>query len=305
MKRTPPLLALAVLLAVPLIFSGESSAGGSKLASRVGRSDADKVSAQRADAQYWLDGRREWGGDQEQVRELRDVAWRATAPALEVDGGQNGGVIVTGWSRDSVRVIARVQAQAETEERAQELVRGVRIVSSAGQLSAEGPETDRHESWSVTFDVLAPRTRTLRLDAENGPVCVADMDARMQLETVNGPMVLSAVAGDVRARTENGPLSVSLTGSRWRGAGLDATTQNGPVMLAVPHNYSCMLETGTVNGPMNMNIDLVVQGRIAVHNKHISARMGSGGPRVRATTTNGPAIVSYAGAGAESDEVEN
>src|SRR5262249_18362496 len=162
-----------------------------------------------------------------------------------------------------------------------------------------------NESWSVTFDVLAPRNRALHLDAENGPVCVADMDGLMDLETVNGPMVLSAVSGDVRAHTENGPLTVSLTGSQWRGAGLDASTVNGPVMLAVPHNYSCMLETGTVNGPMKMNIDLTVRGQISFINKRLSAKMGSGGPRVRAITTNGPAMVSYIGAEKDDDEVEN
>jgi hypothetical protein len=309
MKHARTLLSAAapLALALALIPAGSSLAGGhsSKLASRVGRSDAEKATAQRADAQRWLDDRRNGDDEHEHYRELREVAWRASAPSLDVDGGQNGGVIVTGWGRDSVRVVARVQAQAESEERARELARGVRIVNSAGQLSAEGPDTGRDESWSVTFDVLVPRTRTLRLDAENGPVVVADMDARMQLETVNGPMVLSAVSGDVRARTENGPLTVSLTGTRWRGAGLDVSTENGPVLLAVPHDYSCILETGTVNGPMKMNIELVVQGRIDVHHQHISARMGSGGPRVRATTTNGPAIVSYAGARDEGDEVEN
>jgi len=309
MKHSRTLLSAAapLALALALIPAGNSIAGSqsSRVASRVGRSDADKAAAQRADARSWLDDRHDGDDEHERHRELREVAWRASGPSLEVDGGQNGGVIVTGWGRDSVRVVARVQAQAETEERAQELARGVRIVNKGGQLSADGPDTDRDESWSVTFDVLAPRTRTLRLDAENGPVVVADMEARMELETVNGPMVLSAVSGDVRARTENGPLSVSLTGTRWRGAGLDASTENGPVLLAVPHGYSCMLETGTVNGPMNMNIELVVQGRIDIHHQHITARMGSGGPRVRATTTNGPAIVSYAGAKAEGDEVEN
>jgi len=305
--RTLLSAAAPLALALTLISTGTSIASrhSSRVASRVGRSDAEKAAAQRADAQSWLDDRRDGDDEHEHYRELREVAWRASASSLDVDGGQNGGVIVTGWGRDSIRVVARVQAQAETEERAQELARGVRIVNSAGQLSAEGPDTGRDESWSVTFDVLAPRTRTLRLDAENGPVVVADMEARMELETVNGPMVLSAVAGNVRARTQNGPLSVSLTGARWSGAGLDASTENGPVLLAVPHGYSCMLETGTVNGPMNMNIELVVQGRIDIHHQHITARMGSGGPRVRAVTTNGPAIVSYAGAKAEGDEVEN
>jgi hypothetical protein len=302
MKRMTPLAPLAALLT--LIFAGLVLASGhSSLSSRVGRSDAEKLSSVRSDSQNWLaeKGHHEW--EREHYRELREMAWHAGA-SLDVDGGMNGGASVTGWSRDSIRVVARVQAEARTEDRARELVRGIRIVYQNGKLSAEGPETEDKESWAVNFDILAPRTKTLRLDAENGPVCVADMESKMELGTVNGPVVLSAVAGDVRAHTENGPLTVSLTGTKWRGAGLDASTVNGPVMLAVPKGYNCMLETGTVNGPMQMNIELTVQGRIGGHPR-ISAQMGSGGPRVRAITTNGPAFVSYRDPRDLDDEVEN
>ena len=307
MKRNPSLVFVAAPLALALILAGNSLAGGhsSHLASRAGRTDAEKLSAMRADAQRWLEDEQGGNENREHHRELRDVAWRASGGALEVDCGRNGGVIVTGWGRDSIRVVARVQAEAESQSRADELARGVRIVNQGGKLSAEGPDTGEDESWSVTFDVLAPRNRTLRLEAENGPVCVADMNGTMELVTVNGPMVLSAISGEVHARTENGPLTVSLTGSQWRGAGLDAATVNGPVMLAVPRNYSCLLETGTVNGPMKMNIELTVQGRIDFTHKRLSVKMGSGGPRVRAITTNGPAVVSYVGADEAGDEVEN
>jgi hypothetical protein len=114
------------------------------------------------------------------------------------------------------------------------------------------------------------------------------------------------VSGDVRARTQNGPLSVILTGGRWKGAGLDASTQNGPVALMVPRDYNCMLETGTINGPMSVNITMVVQGRIYARHRHITTKLGSGGAPVRATTINGPATVSYIGdAKAEGEEVEN
>ena len=306
--RRALLLVAAALLTPALLFAGHSSAGrhGSRLASRLGHSDVQKLADQRADAERWLDERHDWGDHRERYRQLREVAWRASTSTLEVDGGQNGGVIVTGWGRDSVRVIARIDAQARSQERARELVRAVRIVNQDGQLVAEGPEPGDLEIWRVTFDVLAPRTMELRLDAHNGPLCVADMDAHMELETVNGPLTLAGVAGDVHARTQNGPLAVSLTGTRWRGAGLDASTQNGPVALAVPRGYSCMLETGTINGPVRVDIPVTIQGRINGHRRYVNTKLGAGGPPVRAITTNGPAVVSYAGEREiEGDEIEN
>jgi leucyl aminopeptidase (aminopeptidase T) len=55
-------------------------------------------------------------------------------------------------------------------------------------------------------------------------------------------------------------------------------------MMSVPENYSAHLETSTVNGSVNVDFPVTVQGRI---NKQIALNLGSGGATVRATTTNG------------------
>ena len=73
------------------------------------------------------------------------------------------------------------------------------------------------------------------------------------------------------------------------GAGLDAETSNGPVMLSVPAAYSAHLVTGTINGPVQIEIPLTLQGRIG---RRIETDIGSGGAPVRAVTTNGPLVVS-------------
>ena len=42
------------------------------------------------------------------------------------------------------------------------------------------------------------------------------------------------------------------------GAGLDAETQNGPMVLYVPEGYNAQLETGTTNGPMSIGFPITV-----------------------------------------------
>jgi len=295
-------------MALALLSAGYSRAGGhSGFASRVGTSDAQKLAGQRADAEQWLAERHAWKerNDRGRHRLLREVAWRAAGPSLEVDGGRNGGVVVTGWGRDSIHVVARVQAEARSLEQARALAGSVRIVHQGGRLTAEGDDDDDDASWSVTFDVLVPRTMALRLAAHNGPVCVADVNARIEAETVNGPVALSGLSGDVRARTQNGPIAVSLTGTRWLGAGLDASTQNGPVALVVPRGYSCLLETGTINGPMSMGFPVTIEPGITVGRRHLTTKLGGGGPRIRVVTNNGPAVVRHVGdPESEGDDVE-
>jgi len=114
----------------------------------------------------------------------------------------------------------------------------------------------------------------------------------MQLDVQNGPLSLQHVGGDVRARAQNGPLHVELAGTRWEGAGLDASTQNGPLVIEIPEDYNAELETGTVNGPMEIGFPVTVQGRIGGGgNRRLTTRLGQGGPPIRAVTTNGPAVL--------------
>jgi DUF4097 and DUF4098 domain-containing protein YvlB len=77
---------------------------------------------------------------------------------------------------------------------------------------------------------------------------------------------------------------IELSGDRWDGETLDVRTTNGGIVLSVPENYSANLQTGTVNGSVNVDFPVTVQGQI---NKQIAVNLGSGGATVKAMTTNG------------------
>jgi DUF4097 and DUF4098 domain-containing protein YvlB len=88
----------------------------------------------------------------------------------------------------------------------------------------------------------------------------------------------------VHGGTTNGSVGVELSGDRWNGQGLDLRTTNGSVRLTLPSNYSAHLTTGTVNGGMNIDFPITLQGRI---NREISTDIGQGGAPIRVVTTNG------------------
>jgi len=82
----------------------------------------------------------------------------------------------------------------------------------------------------------------------------------------------------------NGGLSIALTGDRWKGAGLNASTTNGGVEMKIPEHYAAHLETGTVNGGIMVNFPVTVQGQIK---NHLSTDLNGGGATIHAETTNG------------------
>ncbi len=242
----------------------------------------------------WLDNCRSgnWSGNDDRGRacEVRQVPVHLNARLLEIDGRQNGSIRVRGWDGDTVRVTARLQANANSDDEAGSMLKEVRIVTDGRSVRADGPSNWRsREGWSASYVVSVPRKFDLSLEATNGALGVDGVSGRLQLRTTNGSVALTDVGGDVHARTQNGSLNVQLAGRGWDGAGLDAETQNGSVRVAVPEQYAAQLETGTVNGSIHTDFPVTVQGRIS---RRLSLPLNGGGKTIRALTTNGTVRIS-------------
>jgi len=240
----------------------------------------------------WLDNCRNNGNDDRaRACEVRAVPVRLAGRSLEIDGRQNGSVRVIGWDGDSVRVTARLQAEARSDDVARRLLSEVKVVADDHSVRADGPSMDDfdHTSWAASYVVYVPRHFDLSLEAHNGSLRVSGVQGTLDMRTTNGSVALSEVGGNVHARTQNGSLNVQLSGTKWEGAGLDAVTTNGSVRLSVPEKYAAQLETGTVNGRINTEIPITVRGNIS---RQLSIPLNGGGTTVRAMTTNGSVTIS-------------
>jgi hypothetical protein len=206
------------------------------------------------------------------------------AGPLTVDASKNGGVAIRGWDQNEILVRARVQGAAASQAEADQLVKQIRIETAGGKVFAVGPETTKNYQWNVSYEIFVPRLTDLSLEAYNGGISIADVSGRIEFSGHNGGVVLKRVGGSVRGGTMNGGLVVELNGASWNGEELDVKTTNGGIVMAIPENYSAHLETGTVNGHLNIDFPVTVQGRIG---RELAVNLGNGGPTVRAMTTNG------------------
>ncbi|MFZ0062983.1 MAG: hypothetical protein WAL47_13215 [Pyrinomonadaceae bacterium] len=203
---------------------------------------------------------------------------------LTVDASRNGGVAIKGWDQNEILVRARVQAAAASQGEADQLVKQIRIETSGGKVYAVGPESRKNYQWNVSYEIFVPKRSDLSLEAYNGGISIADVTGNIEFTGHNGGVVLRRVGGTVRGGTMNGGLVVELDGASWSGQELDVKTTNGGIVMAIPENYSAHLETGTVNGHLNIDFPVTVQGRIG---RELAVNLGNGGPTVRAMTTNG------------------
>jgi DUF4097 and DUF4098 domain-containing protein YvlB len=235
-------------------------------------------------AQNWLQNCNYRGNyDRAHFCELRNITLRPESK-IYVDGRENGGVSFRGWDRNEVKVVAMIQTNADEDNQAEALAKEIRINTNGGRISAEGPSMQRRSWWSVSYEIYVPRRSNLEAITRNGGVAAADVEGDLDFQAMNGGIRVENVAGDVHGETTNGGVSALLSGSSWRGKGLDLQTTNGGVSLTLPRGYNARLETGTTNGGMNIDFPITVQGLIG---KRINTQLGAGGPLVRVITTNG------------------
>jgi hypothetical protein len=267
-------LATIVLLAAPTIVHAQVSQE---------ERDADWL-------QNCLDDGRRSNDSRGRACEVRAVPVKLSGRSIAIDGERNGGIRIIGWDGDSVRVTARIMAQAPTDAIAKAMLPRIHVIADGRGVRSEGPDMEREDDtgWAVSYVAYVPRRFDLDLNAHNGGLGVNGVSGKLDLRTVNGSLAVSDVGGDVRAVTRNGSLNVRLAGNAWDGAGLDAETRNGAVRLTLPASYAASLEVGTVNGPIHTDIPVTVSGRIS---RQLNFALGGGGKPIRVHTTNGPVTI--------------
>lgn len=228
--------------------------------------------------------------------ELRETN-AAAGSSINVDARRNGGVRVRGENRSDVLVRACVQTWAATDEAARALAKNIRI-ETGSTIRAEGGADEN--GWSVSYELLVPRQSNLKLTAHNGGISISNVEGAMEFETTNGGLHLDQIAGDVKGRTTNGGVHIMLSGSGWKGSGLDLVTTNGGVHVSLPENYAARFETGTTNGGFKSDIPALSVEKPAKENNwnrpsRVTADLNGGGAPVRIITTNGGVKISTSG----------
>ncbi len=282
-------LAAAVLFLSTTILFGQEKEKVEKLEKHVYKAEKIK-NKEFCSNENWSNG------EKVGFKELREMTLPASG-SLAVDGGKNGGIRVKGSERADIVVRACVQTWGTSDEAARAVASGIKI-STGGTVKAEASSD---ENWSVSYEVLVPRSTDLNLKANNGGIGISSVEGRIEFETLNGGVSLKDVAGDVKGRTTNGGVNVALAGNGWKGSGLEVITTNGGVHLSMPETYAANIETGTTNGGFRSNIPAlnVTQEDVKGPDRHqrgtrLNTALNGGGAPIRVITTNGGVNISSA-----------
>lgn len=230
---------------------------------------------------------------------------KAEASLLRVKAEENGGVQVRGWDQPNYSVTLCKFARPKN---ADAVLSQIKLTVSGGEVSVSGPT--HGDNWTAFLLVKAPKGAALELRANNGPMSVYNVDGKVTARVVNGPLTVSGCTGDLnlsaqngpisssensgqlKLRAENGPVDVSLNGDSWKGTGLEASTQNGPLSVKVPRGFkSGVVVESDGHSPFTCHSDACTEARKTWDDEHKRVEFGSGPTIVHVSTVNGPVSI--------------
>ncbi len=136
----------------------------------------------------------------------------------------------------------------------------------------------------VSYVVRVPAGVKVDVSTVNGPVGVADVTSDVTVETVNGSVQVATRNGPVKASTVNGSITVAIDSLTTPGD-IDLSTTNGSVTAQVPAALNADLTMETTTGKIKTDFDLPISG--VTPRKHLAVTLGTGGRKLRLSTTNG------------------
>lgn len=146
----------------------------------------------------------------------------------------------------------------------------------------------RNDSWNdrndvkVEFVVVVPAYAHVDVNTVNGDVEVKELRGTVKANTVNGDVEAASSGGPVEARTVNGSITAR---GQISSTGLEYSTVNGSIELVLPQNSNADVDLSTVNGRVTSDFPITFSGEI--NPRRIRAKLGNGGPSLRARTVNG------------------
>jgi DUF4097 and DUF4098 domain-containing protein YvlB len=239
-------------------------------------------------------------------QELREVSNQP----LTIVAARNGGILVTSWEQPEISLTLCKQVAAADEQSARRALDEIKLEISNGRIKVRTPGSEDDQlSVGTLLLVKAPKGADLDMKAFNGGIAINSFNGKANARTENGGVSLQAstgtlsveaenggvsirdCGGKVTAHIQNGGLSVSLA-ERWDGTGLEAQTQNGGLVIAVPENLSTGVEVfGSEHTSIICKDDVCGAAQRTWDQDRNVLHFGSGAPQVHITTVNGGIVV--------------
>ncbi|MBP1929273.1 hypothetical protein J2741_001820 [Methanolinea mesophila] len=202
---------------------------------------------------------------------------------IEVQNGTESSVI-TRFSPPGARVSVSYRILVPTT------VSVVKVDTTNGNIDASGVTGDGTVGSTNGYLYLSDWNGTVRGSTTNGRIVINNVGKIAFLHTTNGP--ISGTLGDMSGEpvlisTTNGAVSLRL--EKDLTSPLSISSSNSPVTIVIPEIFNANVDLSTTNG--QILFEGVTLSGVSGLGSHMTGVLGSGGPKLAVSTTNGNIIL--------------
>ncbi len=227
-------------------------------------------------------------GDQEEVFEKAYSMEGISTVSIQ---NVNGRIDAFAWDKPYMRVRAVKTARGS---RSAEILKSteIRVRKVGDEIRIETVNPNRHrlfgfldfggQNATVDYEIRVPPNAGTRFETCNGKVEATGLGGAVACDAVNGSIDLKDIAGPVKANTVNGSLRIAFRGPLKQS---HLETVNGSVEIAFDRKSSIRYDLETINGRIEGDIDLPIEGRHGP--KEAKGSYNGGAETLRCETVNG------------------
>jgi len=217
---------------------------------------------------------------------------------------ENGDIHVTSWNEDMVHIIAFKRIHSSRKGNEDELLDQIEInIDQQGdelEIETRGPRSSdgflgrifnrNKSSYSVDYEIHVPEQIDLNLENANGNIEVRGVEGKIRLETTNGNIEAHEIEGLAKCKTTNGSIYSEFEAVPDEDK-MSFVTTNGSIKLFLPEDFGGELDLKTINGNIDSDFPIRVEGRWS--QKQFHGRVNEGNCDLHCSTVNGSIDLYY------------
>ena len=179
----------------------------------------------------------------------------------------NGNIEASAWDKPYFKVRAVKRAEGGRAEETLRLTE-IRVQKVGSEIRVETVNPKRRRLFGfldfggsgahVDYELQIPAKTDVRFETCNGKLGANGFSGKISGDAVNGSIELAGIAGPTSANTVNGSVRLAFTGPL-RNTRIE--TVNGSIDVAFDKSSSVRYDLQTVNGHIEGNFDLPVEGK--------------------------------------------
>lgn len=210
-----------------------------------------------------------------------------------------GDVNVTTTEGTTVELVAKRHggdADSDARVAVNQHENGLTVCALYGEEShctERGPRNEGRRSWRgdgdhghYDFELRVPRGMHVTATSVSGDVRVSGTTQELRATSVSGDVALERVraVGVLEAKSVSGDVRARLDEVN-RGTSLELKSVSGDITVYMPRSSGFDLDMSTVNGDLESDFALQMQGRF--NRRHVRARANEGGSDIKVSTVSG------------------